>query len=308
MRRKRAAIESCLTLWVIAAVAAGIATKANGQVRQPHNVILFIPDGLRPGSVDPKIAPTFARVRDQGVYFANSHSVFPSLTMVNSAAMGTGHFPGDTGNFANTVYTGFLVVSANESVTPMIENDAILKEVNTHFGGNYLNEESLLASARKAGFLTASVGKVGPAAVYDVTERSGEQTIIVDDLTGRPDGLPLSHKMLKALQAAGLPHLAPGRGDNAKVGNAKTPGTTVANVEQQRYFVDVTTKSILPMFKAAGKPFVLVFWSRDPDGTQHNQGDSLGQLVPGINGPTSRAAIKNADDNLATIMDSLKTL
>ena len=44
----------------------------------------------------------------------------------------------------------------------------------------------------------------------------------------------------------------------------------MANVEQQRYFADATTKAILPMFKAAGKPFVLVFWSRDPDGTQHD--------------------------------------
>ena len=281
---------------------------ALSQERPPHNVILFIPDGLRPDAVNNETAPTFTRLRDQGVYFVNSHSIFPSLTMVNSAAMGTGHFPGDMGNFGNTIYTGFPVASANGTVTPMIENNAILGEINPGFGGNYLNEESLLAAARKAGFLTASVGKVGPAAVYDVTERSGEQTIIVDDLTGRPDGLPLSHKMLKALQAAGLPHLAPGRGDNAKVGNAKTPGTTVANVEQQRYFVDVTTKSILPMFKAAGKPFVLVFWSRDPDGTQHNQGDSLGQLVPGINGPTSRAAIKNADDNLAAILAALEAL
>ena len=29
------------------------------------------------------------------------------------------------------------------------------------------------------------------------------------------------------------------------------------------------------MLKARNQPFVLVFWSRDPDGTQHNQGDSL---------------------------------
>ncbi len=247
-------------------------------------------------------------MRDQGVYFDNSHSIFPTLTMVNSAAMGTGHFPGDMGSFANTVYTGFPVASANGSVTPMIENDAILGEVNAGFGGNYLNEETLLAAARKAGFLTASVGKVGPVAVYDVTERSGEQTIVIDDLTGHPAGLPLSNKTRDALQAAGLPNLAPARGDNAKAGNAKTPGTTVANVEQQRYFADVTTKSILPMFKAVGKPFVLVFWSRDPDGTQHNQGDSLGRLMPGINGPTSQAAIKNADDNLAAILDALKAL
>jgi hypothetical protein len=113
--------------------------------------------------------------------------------------------------------------------------------------------------------------------------------------------------MLEA-QGVMLPNQAPTRGDNAKVGDAKTPGTQVANIDQQRYFVDVTTKAILPMFKAAGKPFVLVFWSRDPDGTQHNQGDSLGQLVPGINGQTSLAAIRNVDDNLAAILATLKSL
>jgi arylsulfatase A-like enzyme len=62
------------------------------------------------------------------------------------------------------------------------------------------------------------------------------------------------------------------------------------------------------MFKARNKPFVLVFWSRDPDGTQHNQGDSLLKVEPGINGPTSRAAIKNADDNLAEIRHALDEL
>jgi len=211
--------------------------------QSPHNVILFIPDGLRPESVNPTIAPTFARVRDQGVRFANSHSIFPTLTMVNSAAMGTSHFPGDMGNYANTVYMGFPVPSANGSVTPMIENNAILGEINARFGGNYLNEETLLAAARKVGLLTASVGKVGPAAVYDITERSGEETIIIDDLTGRPGGLPLSATTLEALQKASLPNLAPARGDNAKAGDAKTPGTNVANVEQQAYFADVTDQS-----------------------------------------------------------------
>ena len=68
---------------------------------------------------------------------------------------------------------------------------------------------------------------------------------------------------------------------------------------QQAYFADVATKVVLPMFKARGKPFVLVFWSRDPDGSQHNNGDSLNTVTPGINGPTSMAGIKNADDNLA---------
>jgi arylsulfatase A-like enzyme len=62
------------------------------------------------------------------------------------------------------------------------------------------------------------------------------------------------------------------------------------------------------MFKARNKPFVLVFWSRDPDGSQHNTGDSLNTVTPGINGPTSMAGIKNADDNLAQLRKALDEL
>jgi arylsulfatase A-like enzyme len=65
---------------------------------------------------------------------------------------------------------------------------------------------------------------------------------------------------------------------------------------------------VLPLFKESNKPFVLVFWSRDPDGTQHNQGDSLLKVEPGINGPSSLAAIKNADDNLAQLRAALAQL
>jgi hypothetical protein len=55
-----------------------------------------------------------------------------------------------------------------------------------------------------------------------------------------------------------------------KPGDAKTPGTTVANVAHQAYFTDVATKVVLPMFNARNRPFVLVFWLRDPNGSRHN--------------------------------------
>ena len=80
------------------------------------------------------------------------------------------------------------------------------------------------------------------------------------------------------------------------------------NTAQQAYFADVATKVVLPMFKARNKPFVLVFWSRDPDGSQHNKGDSLNTVTPGINGPTSLAGIRNADDNLAQLRKALDDL
>src|SRR6202000_924049 len=118
----------------------------------------------------------------------------------------------------------------------------------------------------------------------------------------------LPQKMHAPLPKATLPLATPSRGDNGKVGDAKTPGTVVPNTAQQAYFADVATKVVLPLFKARNKPFVLVFWSRDPDGSQHNHGDSLNTVTPGINGPTSLAGIKNADDNLAQLRKALDDL
>src|SRR5262249_51589368 len=155
-----------------------------------------------------------------------------------------------------------------------------------------------LKMARDKGFSTAAIGKLGPTYQFDHTdhpERSGLHSIVVDDATGGKNGVPLSEELKAALTKAGLPLVTPSRGDNAKAGDAKTPATTAANVAQQAYLADVATKVVLPMFKDRKKPFVLVFWSRDPDGSQHNQGDSLNTITPGINGPTSLASIKNAD-------------
>lgn len=285
-----------------------LASSAVMAAEPARNVILFIPDGLRANIVDAQTAPNLAQLRREGVNFQNSHSLFPTFTTPNASAMATGHYLGDTGDFGNTIYTGFPVPGANNSVTPFLENDEVLGDVDEHFAGNYLDEETLLAAARQAGLSTAAVGKLGPVAIQDVTARDGEKTVIVDDSTGHPTGIPLSAAMQDALKQAGLPLEAPSRGANGKAGNATTPGTLSANVEQQRYFLDVTNQVLLPRFKESGKPFVLVFWSRDPDGTQHNQGDSLGKVTPGINGPTSLAAIRNVDANLGALRARLKEL
>ena len=300
MRRSIMLLSAGLTL-----LSAGNACAQNNS---PRNLVLFVPDGLRALMVTPETAPAMAEARDKGVNFKNPHSMFPTFTMANGSAMATGHYLGDTGTFSNTIFTGFPVPNAASSVTPFLENDQVLGDIDDHYSGNFVNEEALLVSARKAGYSTAAIGKLGPVGIQAGNDRSGEQIIVVDDLTGRKGGIPLNAQLLANLQDAGSPTQAPSRGENGKSGDMSTPGTQIANVEQQKYFVDVATKMLLPRFKAAGKPFFIVFWSRDPDGTQHNQGDSLGTLVPGINGPTSMAAIKNADNNLAEIKAALESL
>jgi hypothetical protein len=284
---------------------------AFAQNSTPHNIILFIPDGLRALKVTPETAPAMAEVRDKGVNFKNPHSLFPTFTMANASGMATGHHLGDTGTFSNTIFTGYTSAPAGDTVVPFIENDAVLGDIDEHFGGDYLNEETILKAARARGFSTAAIGKVGPTLIFDHTDRAdrpGLHSVVIDDSTGGKTGVPLSDELRAALTKAGLPLETPSRGDNGKSGDAKTPGTLVANIVQQAYFADVASKVVLPMFKARDKPFVLVFWSRDPDGTQHNHGDSLNSLTPGINGPTSLASITNADNNLAQLRKALDDL
>ncbi len=283
-------------------------TFAQAPASRPHSVVLFIADGLRFPMVDEQTAPTMAAIARDGVRLRNSHALFPTFTTANASAMATGHMIGDTGDFSNTIYAGFEVPGAGNSLTPFLESDAVLGDVDEHYSGNYLDEATILKLARDKGYSTASVGKIGPALIFDPTERTGNQTVLVDDATGTPKGIPLSAEMTDRIKAAGLPLSAPTRGANGAAGDVTKPGTLSANVVQQDYFAAVTTRAVLPMFKERTKPFVLVFWSRDPDGSQHNQGDSLNMLVPGINGATSLAAIRNADDDLARIRSTLNEL
>ena len=274
----------------------------------PHNVILFVADGMRPTSVTEQEAPTMMALMQQGVHFTNTHSLFPTFTTANASTMSTGHLIGDTGDFSNTIYAGFKVPAANNSVTPFLENDAVLGELNQQFGGSYLNEEAVLAAARTQGYSTATIGKVGPVHIFDATESSGQVTIDIDDATGSSTGIPLSTEVQSLMQAAGLPLVAPSRGLNGSSGTSTRPGTKVANVVQQQYFAVSATQVVLPLFARRAKPFAMVFWSRDPDGTQHNQGDSLLSLTPGINGVTSQSAVRNADNDLRQLLIALRQL
>jgi hypothetical protein len=158
--------------------------------------------------------------------------------------------------------------------------------MNDHFGGNYLNETSLMAAAREAGFATAIMGKVGPTSIQDVTQRDGKGTIVIDDAFNTDAGIPVAPEILNAIKAAGL--------------DANAPKTEAPNDKQQQYMISVATKVVLPKLTASGKPFAMLYWSRDPDMSQHVQKDNT------INGPTGRDGIKDADETLSALIGWLK--
>ena len=303
-----AAVAAVAGLAVVASLALGTAAQAQTAAPAPaRNVILFVADGLRHGIVTPETAPTLTRFMQDGVAFANSHSVFPTFTTANASAMATGHQLGDTGDFSNTIYTGPQALpSARGSVTPFLESDPIIRDMDERFGGNYLHEETILSLARAAGYGTAAIGKLGPTLIMDPTDQ-GRTTIIFDDVTGKPGGVPLSEEIQAALKAAGLPLETPARGPNGNPGNATTPGTLTPNIYQQAYLTAAATQVVLPWLHRQGKPFVMVYWARDPDGTQHFHGDNPLQLSPGINGPSSLAAVRNVDQTLAMLLAALRS-
>jgi hypothetical protein len=142
---------------------------------QPRrNFVIFVADGLRRASVNAADSPALFQLRTEGVDFANSHAVYPTLTMPNAATIATGHYPGDTGQYGNNVFIGEPLFASDArarvpgSVTPNFENNRVLAEINGRYGGNFLAETSLFSIARMLGYNTAAIGKEGPTALQDL--------------------------------------------------------------------------------------------------------------------------------------------
>ncbi len=315
------------SVWLLSLVVSfGSLLHLSGAIQPRRNVIIFVSDAMRHGSVNAQDAPTLLKVRTEGVHFANSHSLFPTFTTANASAIATGHAFGDTGDYSNVFWVGFATfdtgsfdLSAGTPV-PFVENDRVLSDMAGHFNGNYLGEQTLIAAARAQGYNTAAVGKLGPTGIQDIDTLAPvnggfnpfPEGIIVDDATGSSAGPPLPAALVQRLRREGVPPESPSRSNgygatsaynNGYTGDRSRPGTLLANTGQQQWMADVVTRAILPMFAdTPDKPFVLLFWSRDPDGSQHNQGDSLNALAPGVNGPTSTRGVQNADRNLQQIL------
>src|SRR3954471_25064855 len=164
----------------------------------PLNLILFVPDGLLALKVTPDTAPAMAEIRDKGVKFKNPHSLFPTFTMANGSAMSTGDYLRDTGTFSNPIFTGYTSAPAGDTVVPFIENDAVLGDIDEHFNGDYLNEDTILKLARDKGYSTAALGKHGPTYQFDHTdkpEKAGLHSVVFDDATGGKNGVALSDEI-----------------------------------------------------------------------------------------------------------------
>src|SRR6267142_2110841 len=166
-----------------------------------QRVIIFVWDGLRADDVTLENMPNYFALARSGVVFADHHAVYPTFTMMNSASIATGTYPGTHGFYGNVVYApnargkNAKGVDIDFSAPAFIEDFGVVESVRESYQGRLTLVATMLQAAQAKGLTTAAVGKFGAAFIQDY-KRGG---IILDEDAAMPLGFA------KELQQAGYP-------------------------------------------------------------------------------------------------------
>jgi hypothetical protein len=166
-----------------------------------RRVIVFVYDGLRADDVTPENMPNYFAIARSGVVFADHHAVYPTFTMMNSASIATGTYPGMHGFYGNVVYApkasgrNAKGVDIDFSAPAFIEDFGVVEAVRESYQGNLTLVSTMLQAAQAKGLTTAAIGKFGAAFIQDY-KRGG---IVFDE----DAAMPLS--LAKEIQTAGYP-------------------------------------------------------------------------------------------------------
>lgn len=169
--------------------------------RAGRRVIIFVWDGLRADELTPDIAPYYFALARSGVVFADHHAVYPTFTMMNSASIATGAYPGMHGFYGNVVYAPSAKgrnakgADIDFSAPAFIEDFGVVEAVRDAYQGRLALVPTMLEAAQGKGLTTAAIGKFGAAFIQDY-KRAG---IILDEDAAMPIGFA------RELQQAGYP-------------------------------------------------------------------------------------------------------
>jgi arylsulfatase A-like enzyme len=241
-------------------------------------VIVFVVDGLRPDAITAERTPTLFRLRAEGVDFTNGHSVFPTVTRVNAAAIGTGMHPGSTGILGNQMYAA--------SVDPRraldTGNHRRLLELDQASGGRLVLTETLGERLHAHGLSLASVssGSTGSALLTNARAPHGVGVLV--------NGAFDPGKMVAWPAEVSATILA-------KFGPAPARGAFPRYDAVVTWTQQVLCEYVLPDLA----PDVVINWLTEPDHSQHHLG---------VGSPSSLEALANDDREIARVLTTLDAL
>ena len=277
MRKMRRSPVALALVMAIAALGAPFLSNANvtNQSRATARLILIVVmDGLRPDSINQEDAPTLFRLRQEGVNYINSHSVFPTVTRVNAAAISTGHYPGVNGLVSNSMF----VPGVNPNHAFNTGDYRQLLKLRDVTEGRLLFMPSMAEYLKAHGirFAAVSSGSTGSALLLDHRAPEGVGVLINGNFDpGKRVAYPddVSAAILSRFGAA------PAEENSAAVDWADR----------------VLREYVLPELG----PDVVIDWQTEPDGAQHNFG---------VGSQEARNALANSDRNLALTLAKLQEL
>ena len=212
----------------------------SGQAPALHTQLVIVVDGLRPDSVTPEVMPRLFRLGQRGIVFNAHHSVFPTVTRVNSPSFVTGSYPETHGLMGNNIY----IPGAN-ATKGLDTGERANLEAAERAEGKLLTAptlgEILVPAGRKV--LAVSSGSSGSA--YLLNHSSANGATIHYEFTYPP-----------SLGARAASVLGP------------VPPHATPNDAQNQYAIDAYLKLGLDEIH----PDVTFMWLNDPDGTAHANG------------------------------------
>ncbi|MBX3278349.1 MAG: alkaline phosphatase family protein [Acidobacteria bacterium] len=234
------------------------------QASRARLIIVFVVDGLRPDSINAEVTPTIDRLRREGVHYINAHSVFPTVTRVNAAAISTGAYPGRNGLVSNSMF--YAGVYPNRAF-------------NT---GDYRELLKLAASSGERLLFTRSLGE-------RLTQRGIGFAAVSSGSTG--NALLLNHRAPKGIGILVNGHFEPGRrvAFPDRVNSEMLSRFGPAPAAESSALVDWTGAALRDYILPEHRPTVVIDWLTEPDGAQHRYG---------VDSPEARRALANSDRNI----------
>ena len=232
-----------------------------------RTLIVFF-DGLRPDYITAEAMPHLYAFRQQACYGTKHHSVFPTVTRVNSSSYSTGSYPATHGLMGNTVY--FPEVDKVKGLNTGEASD--LNRIDSATRGHLLTTNASLGQAlEKAGekMMVFSSGSTGQALLQN------------HSLSG---GITINPAMI-------LP-------ESFRQTITKDIGAPPAGGKSDASGHAWITDALMKYGLIENGPLVNAIWYSEPDGAAHRYG---------IGSPEAMTALHVVDAQFGRIIDSLKT-